>query len=74
MAHSEYHESVKEHHVDKNDRLLRRDVKDIFRKMAKTIDIQRTLPDNQPPGPEPNLRDQIFSGEILKMMYHRQEI
>ena len=42
----------------------------MFKKMATIIDIPRNM-NGVPDGPTPSLKDQIYSGEILKNMYHR---
>ena len=43
----------------------------LFKQMAATIDIHNNLPDQNP---QQDLKEQVASGEILKRMYHRQEV
>jgi hypothetical protein len=46
----------------------------MFKKMASIIQIPTTLNEGEIHGPEPTLKDQINSGEILKYMYHKKEL
>ena len=47
----------------------------MFKKMATIINIPRAMNNaaDQIEGPPATLKDQIYSGEILKNMYHRKE-
>mgnify|MGYP001611481375 CR=1 FL=1 len=50
---------------------VKKEAKEMFQKMAAHIEFQDAQPSNNQPGPVPTLKDQIYSGSILKEMYHK---
>jgi len=74
VAASEFAEDMLEGKQRKEKKIFKKDASEMFKRMAATIDIPRQLTDGQPQGPEPTLKDQIYSGEILKRMYHRKDV
>jgi hypothetical protein len=54
-------------------KIFKRDADQMFKKMASTIELP-TPQCLEEMGPVPTLKDLIYTGEILKTMYHRKEV
>lgn len=74
MAASDYEKELSEKNNHDNRKIFKKDANLYFRKMAAIIDIPDNRPDPNDGTVQPTLKDQIYSGEILKRMYHRRDI
>ena len=74
IAASDYEKEIRERENQVERKIFKKDANLYFRKMAAIIDLPDNRPDPNGGTAAPTLKDQIYSGEILKRMYHRKDI